>query len=319
MKQILIESKVFEVVRDGRFVYLIEKGWKVVKEIRLGLGTARWFVKVLEDCLKTVRKEFYSVHKEGDRGYVAQRRHNSRGSFMALMEYGGGGYRNFLFIPKDREGRGWRKLVEIMREAAWTGGLVFQPPQQPPFQSYREALLPKGSTRGGHSSDILACSRGGVGLQRSATTYEGVQAREKGDRVVVGLFEEKELRALLEMKCQIDLLQLNINWMLRCVEEKKWMGLGLGVGCGPNVAKRKGVPAGEEGSIWEEVFCRDQFGKKNFAGHEEDLKGKKIAHGSGPSRSPLRVGRGEARFWAVHWVNWRCPILLLRVRVLGRV
>lgn len=257
VKQILIKSKVFEVVRDGRFIYLIEKGWKVVKEIRLGIGTAWWFIKALEDCLKTVRKDFYFAHREGDRGYVAQRRHNSRGSFMALMEYGEDGYRNFLFIPEDREGRGWRKLGETMREVAWTGGPVSQPPQQLPFRSYREALLHKGSTRGCHSSDTLTCSRGGAGLQRRATTYEGVQAREKGDRVAVGLFEEKELRPLQEMKGQIDLLQRNINGLLQCAEEKRRMGLGLGVGCGPSDDKRKFVPAGEEGSIREEGLCWD--------------------------------------------------------------
>lgn len=63
-KQVVIESKFFEVVRDGSFVFLTEKGCKVVKEIRLGLGTTRWFIKALEDCLKAV-KEFYSAHREG--------------------------------------------------------------------------------------------------------------------------------------------------------------------------------------------------------------------------------------------------------------
>lgn len=46
------ESKVFEISRDGRYVFIIERGWKVVKELSLGTASARWFSKVLEDCMK---------------------------------------------------------------------------------------------------------------------------------------------------------------------------------------------------------------------------------------------------------------------------
>lgn len=116
----------------------------------------------------------------------------------------------------------------------------FLPPQQPPYLSYREALQPKGSVRGSHHSDISACSRGGVGLQRGATASVGAQARVEDGRGAVGLNEESELCALQEMKCYVDLLQANINWMIRCVGEKK----GVGVGCGPREVNLKGASGG---------------------------------------------------------------------------
>lgn len=37
MKRVVIESKLLEVRRDGHYVYLSKKGWKVVKNMR-GVG-----------------------------------------------------------------------------------------------------------------------------------------------------------------------------------------------------------------------------------------------------------------------------------------
>lgn len=36
---------------------------------------------------------------------------------MALVEYGGRGHMNFIFILKDKGGMGWRKLAEALKEA----------------------------------------------------------------------------------------------------------------------------------------------------------------------------------------------------------
>lgn len=38
-KCVIIKSKLFEVIRDGRYVNFIKKGWKVVKNMSLGLET----------------------------------------------------------------------------------------------------------------------------------------------------------------------------------------------------------------------------------------------------------------------------------------
>lgn len=84
MKCISIESKVFEVAGDGRYVNITERGWKVVKNLSLGLGTVRWFSNALEECLSVEGKGFYTAHRDGDKGYIAQRCINSRGKYMAL-------------------------------------------------------------------------------------------------------------------------------------------------------------------------------------------------------------------------------------------
>lgn len=99
---VIIELKAFEVVRDRRWVHVTERGWKFVKNLRLEFAIARWFTKALEDCLKVGRREFYTSHREVDRGFIAQRCSNSQGVFMALVEYKQGGRRNCIFIPKDR-------------------------------------------------------------------------------------------------------------------------------------------------------------------------------------------------------------------------
>lgn len=69
-------------------------------------------------------KEFYMAHREGDRGFIAQRCSNSWGGYMALVEYEGGGRRNFIFILKERDDKGWRKMVDALREAGREGGFV---------------------------------------------------------------------------------------------------------------------------------------------------------------------------------------------------
>jgi hypothetical protein len=37
---------------------------------------------------------------------------NRHGRLLELSEYGVGGWRNFIVIPKGREGRGWGACVE---------------------------------------------------------------------------------------------------------------------------------------------------------------------------------------------------------------
>lgn len=90
-KLVVIKSKAFEVIRDGRHVHLTERSWGVVKGMSLGLATALWLTKALENCLKVGRREFYTAHQEGDRSFIAQQCSNSRGYYMALVQYGGGG------------------------------------------------------------------------------------------------------------------------------------------------------------------------------------------------------------------------------------
>lgn len=43
---------------------------------------------------------------------------------MALVEYGGSGRQNFIFIPEERDSKGWRKLADALREPGRVGGHV---------------------------------------------------------------------------------------------------------------------------------------------------------------------------------------------------
>lgn len=35
---------------------------------------------------------------------------------MVLVDYSGGGTPNFIFVPKELEGKGWRRMAEVLRE-----------------------------------------------------------------------------------------------------------------------------------------------------------------------------------------------------------
>lgn len=60
-------------------------------------------------------KELYATTREGGKGFIAQRCSNAQGRFIAL-EYSGGGRRNFIFIHKNVEGRGWRRMAAALGE-----------------------------------------------------------------------------------------------------------------------------------------------------------------------------------------------------------
>lgn len=60
----------------------------MVKEMRLGLSMVQWFAKIMEDCLKGEKKDFYTTTRDDNKSFIAQRCSNSCGCFMALVEYG---------------------------------------------------------------------------------------------------------------------------------------------------------------------------------------------------------------------------------------
>lgn len=118
--RIVLESKAFVLMEEGGFVLITERSWKVMKEIRLGKVMVQCFIRTLGESLRSGMKELYATTREGDRSFIAQRCLNARGRFVALVEYGGGGRCNFIFISKDIsedvEGRGWRRLAVALRE-----------------------------------------------------------------------------------------------------------------------------------------------------------------------------------------------------------
>lgn len=127
---------------------------------------------------------------------------------MALVEYKQHGHRNYIFIPEDRDGRGWRKLVEALREPGRDGrGVGLEPPattattHQHLAQLYMEAL---------QILRILDYARGRGSLGASCDVRSGSvvtvrdQSSGEGGRSHVGLKKEMVLRALAEMQSQIE-------------------------------------------------------------------------------------------------------------------
>ncbi|KAF5479430.1 hypothetical protein F2P56_000250, partial [Juglans regia] len=120
------EFKSFVVERDGPGVLITERGWKFVKKLHLGSAATSWFIKALNDCLKLRRREFYTAHREGDRGFIAQRCSNPQGTFMALLEYKQGGRRNsellgLPLIPAYSEASGEQMLYGVNYASAAAG------------------------------------------------------------------------------------------------------------------------------------------------------------------------------------------------------
>lgn len=85
-KHVVIESKVFSILKEGSSRLIIEKSWKVVKELRLGLTMVQWVAKTLEQCLKKERKDFYTPAREGNRSFIVQWCSNARGRYTVLVE-----------------------------------------------------------------------------------------------------------------------------------------------------------------------------------------------------------------------------------------
>ncbi|KAF5461820.1 hypothetical protein F2P56_017887 [Juglans regia] len=212
MKCISIESKVFEVAGDGRYVNITERGWKVVKNLNLGLGTVRWFSNALEECLLLEGKGFYTAYRDGDKGYIAQRCCNSRGEYMALVEYGGGGRRNFIFIPGDKDRKGWRKLVEVLKEGSSGGSrrsLPLTTTQYSNLPSYRDILQGGRElvrTRDGNSAEKVDLLKSGP-----ITSLRNAQLRDGGGRAVAGMKEDNLLQVLSEMETQLGELTYRVE------------------------------------------------------------------------------------------------------------
>lgn len=76
-------------------------------------------------------------------------------------------------------------------------------------------------------------------MQRTGSAIVSVRAQslEGGGRGAVGLNEEMEHCVLYEMKSQLD--EMQDNWLIWCVEEKK--GVGFGLGCGLSEGNIKGT------------------------------------------------------------------------------
>lgn len=142
---------------------------------------------------------------------------------------------------------GWRKLVEVLKEAEREGGPAHLSPlvttvATSDTRSYRKVLQQPWVSELAREHVIL----GAVGLQRSggATVSASAQRREGGGRGVVGLNEEMVHQVLTVMKSQLGEMTDKVNWLIRCIKEKNGVGLGLGLGGGLNVENNRSVISG---------------------------------------------------------------------------
>ncbi|KAG6667250.1 hypothetical protein CIPAW_01G088500 [Carya illinoinensis] len=135
---------------------------------------------------------------------------------MALVEYRRGGRQNCIFILEDKDGRGWRKLAEVLREAGREGCLVGLAPPATTVassaQSYVESLqqqrVPdcfRELAKLGAVSNIL------VRLRGSAIISIGAQSLEGGGRGAVDLNKDMVLWALSDLQRHRNDVQLNIS------------------------------------------------------------------------------------------------------------
>lgn len=93
----------------------IVRGRGVTRVVVLGKSSMVWLsamVKVISGGEKLW--EFYRTVKVGSRAYIAQRRMNSHGWYMALPEYGG--QHGFIVFSEGWEGRGWNIFVAELRK-----------------------------------------------------------------------------------------------------------------------------------------------------------------------------------------------------------
>lgn len=66
-----------------------------------------WLAKSLGACQNDNSKEFYSVVREGNLCFLAQRCSNMCDRYLMIVEYKGGAWRSFIFILKGEEGDRW--------------------------------------------------------------------------------------------------------------------------------------------------------------------------------------------------------------------
>lgn len=109
-RELVVESKLIVLVKEGGNLCISEQGWKAKHEVLVGLNTTKWFVKVLEECLRGGKKEVYSVIRESYQSFVDQRCGNSRGRYLSIAEYDQAGRKVLLCFPEGEDGWGWRRL-----------------------------------------------------------------------------------------------------------------------------------------------------------------------------------------------------------------
>ncbi|KAF5447553.1 hypothetical protein F2P56_033099 [Juglans regia] len=215
--ELVIEAKIFSIMREGGLIRIIERGRRFKQEVLMGLSTAQWLERVLEESEMGVKKDYYSSTREGYRSFIAQRCSNKRGRFLEIAVYAEGGRRSLILIPEEEGGRGWRRLREVLRKATLLGrksagyGDDIQRRQwgkETQVKSYKEALT---------STETFVEPRKGAGGGEGSRGHQGYF--REGDY-------ERDMR---EVHCMVR----DVQWQLRNLQkevEKVLRVVGDGMG-----------------------------------------------------------------------------------------
>ncbi|KAG6734605.1 hypothetical protein I3842_01G280100 [Carya illinoinensis] len=228
-KELVIDSKCFTLVKEGGRVVITERTWKMMAKVVLGPSAVKWLAKAMDGCTKEDKNDFYTTIREGSSSFIAQRCSNARGRYLAVVEYGAGGKRKFIFVPEE-VGYGWSKmgeaLWELCDEKRKDGRLMGKLSNAKP-QSYREALMvvqPQVARSEGGGRFIPVGEATGQIHVREPCSVQG----QLGNRQVGDVTDEETLKLLWEAKSQISELQLKIEHLIRKEWGRAYNGSGMG-------------------------------------------------------------------------------------------
>lgn len=156
---------------------------------------------------------------------------NSRGNYLSMVVYSGGGSRIFIIILGDKDGMGWRKLAEALREVGSEGGngRVLPSSSAVAFtssRSYREALQ---STRDVRKSDMASLLRVGD------LPVLGEDQRQYGSGRWPRQVEVNLLKELRDMQALLEEMNFKVKGLYVAFWEKKKRGWAWGVGWGHGI------------------------------------------------------------------------------------
>jgi hypothetical protein len=103
---------VFTVVERASVVRLEERRKFFSGLVILSAQCIGWLASTMENLQWFPReKDFIRSFREGSKVLIVRRGGNTAGRFLEVAVYGAGGLRGNIFIPKGRDGRGWRSFV----------------------------------------------------------------------------------------------------------------------------------------------------------------------------------------------------------------
>jgi len=129
-----VEAKSFKFRSDvcvGDGIRLAEWNKGLFRVVFLNKLSVGWFRRSMEELKQGGEiRDFCRTFRVGSTVFILQRRGNVHGKFLELSEYGYGGRRTSVILPKGREGSGWANCLAQLRrleksfEKKATGGKI---------------------------------------------------------------------------------------------------------------------------------------------------------------------------------------------------